>query len=255
MRAEAEHNLILGIASQLASAGPLDPTVLLATVERRGVEGCAFRTPPHKLGLTRMPRGAIPPLVNLVATLYPTLPAVLGPPDEAEELAGLWAARTGVTAVPGLRQGIYQLEAVVPPPPSPGSLRVAGPGDRPVVEEWLAAFAEDTGTMVGDPAATARERVEAGTVFLWDDGRPVAMAACAAKTPHGARVGYVYTPPAQRGRGYATALVAGLSDRLLRSGLRFCCLYTDLSNPVSNRIYQRIGYEWVCDVMDYVFRE
>jgi len=47
--------------------------------------------------------------------------------------------------------------------------------------------------------------------------------------------------------------VAALSEMLLDRGYQFCFLYTDLANPTSNRIYQRIGYEPVCDVIEYRF--
>jgi len=60
----------------------------------------------------------------------------------------------------------------------------------------------------------------------------------------------VYTPPELRGRGYASALVAELSQRMLDSGMSFCVLYTDLGNSTSNAIYQRIGYNAICDVRD-----
>jgi predicted GNAT family acetyltransferase len=81
------------------------------------------------------------------------------------------------------------------------------------------------------------------------------MAAWSGETPNGRRVGYVYTPPAHRRHGYATALVAYLSERILEDGCRFCFLYTDLDNPVSNSIYQQIGYRPVCDVMDWIIEE
>jgi predicted GNAT family acetyltransferase len=64
-----------------------------------------------------------------------------------------------------------------------------------------------------------------------------------------ARIGYVYSPPEWRGRGYATACVARVSQRVLDSGLQFCFLYTDLSNPTSNSIYRRLGYRPVYDVV------
>lgn len=64
----------------------------------------------------------------------------------------------------------------------------------------------------------------------------------------------VYTPPAARGRGYASACVAALSQRVLDDGAHFCMLYTDLANPVSNAIYQRIGYVPVADVTDWWLR-
>jgi hypothetical protein len=52
---------------------------------------------------------------------------------------------------------------------------------------------------------------------------------------------------------YATFRVAALTQRVLDSGKRFCCLYTDLTNPTSNSIYQRIGYREICDVDDWIF--
>jgi hypothetical protein len=63
----------------------------------------------------------------------------------------------------------------------------------------------------------------------------------------------VYTPPRFRRRGYASALVAELSRRLLDDGRDYCFLYTDLANPTSNRIYMDVGYELVCESADYAF--
>jgi predicted GNAT family acetyltransferase len=61
------------------------------------------------------------------------------------------------------------------------------------------------------------------------------------------RVGPVYTPPACRGRGYASAAVASLSQRLLDDGASRCMLFTDLSNPTSNKIYDALGYRRFAD--------
>ncbi len=83
---------------------------------------------------------------------------------------------------------------------------------------------------------------------LWEDGNePVSLAGWSGPTPNGIRIGPVYTPPDLRGRGYATALVAELSATLLEQGRRFCFLFTDLANPTSNAIYERIGYVRVCE--------
>ena len=92
-----------------------------------------------------------------------------------------------------------------------------------------------------------------GSLFLWEDRDPVSMAAGMAETPNGIRVGYVYTPPEARRRGYASACVAALSQHYLDQGRRFCFLYTDLANPTSNAIYQRMGYYPVSDIDDYNF--
>ena len=62
------------------------------------------------------------------------------------------------------------------------------------------------------------------------------------------RIGPVYTPPADRGRGYASNLVAATSQDVLDRGRRFCFLFTNVANPTSNKIYQALGYAVVCDV-------
>ena len=36
-------------------------------------------------------------------------------------------------------------------------------------------------------------------------------------------------------------------------GRRFCFLYTDLANPTSNAIYERIGYVRICDSAEIAF--
>jgi predicted GNAT family acetyltransferase len=97
-------------------------------------------------------------------------------------------------------------------------------------------------------------------LLLWEDeGEPVSLAGWGGPTPNGIRIGPVYTPPELRSRGYATALTAELSQRLLdgrlyQGGRQFCFLYTDLANPTSNAIYERIGYRLAAEAAEVVFR-
>jgi uncharacterized protein len=91
------------------------------------------------------------------------------------------------------------------------------------------------------------------TMYLWDDHEPVSMCGVGGETPHGVRIGPVYTPPRARRQGYASALVAEVSQVQLDRGRTFCFLFTDLANPTSNHIYQEIGYEPVRDVEVYRF--
>jgi hypothetical protein len=79
------------------------------------------------------------------------------------------------------------------------------------------------------------------------------MAASARPTKNAIAVNTVYTPPENRGNGYASGCVAQLSQRLLDSGYKSCVLFTDLANPTSNKIYQNIGYKPVADFTAYEF--
>lgn len=90
--------------------------------------------------------------------------------------------------------------------------------------------------------------------MLWEDaGATVSLAGFGNPTPNGTRVGPVYTHRRCEAGGYASALVGQMTAMLLNRGLRFCFLFTDLANPTSNNIYQRVGYEPVSDVDEYAF--
>lgn len=257
MRAEAENNLVLGIGGPPGSP----PRVFgdhcyLATVEDANeVVACAVRTPPYKAIITRAEQRPLELLVDDLATKYETLPTVLGPEPTVSLFAQLWSNRTGTPARPGMRQRLFEARHVRPPGSRPaGMLRIAQEADLPIITPWAAAFSEEARlTDPTDPREVARDRVGQGSVFIWDDGRPVSMAAWAGRTERGIRINFVYTPPDYRKRGYASACVADLTQRLLDEGQAFCCLYTDLANPTSNRIYQAIGYRPVCDMSDYHF--
>lgn len=256
MGAEAEHNLILAIAEGLkrrgSPRGASRPFFAVAEMDGR-VAGCAFRTPPHKLGVTRMPDSAAARLAEQVAARFDALPAVFGPRNVAEAFARAWSQRTGARWRLGMDQRIYRLEEVRPPTGVPGRIRAATREDLPMVADLAEGFAADTGVEFETSKKERADWVKEGCVFLWEDDEPVSMAVAKGATRHGIRVGYVYTPPERRRRGYASALVAQLSQRMLSEGFRFCVLYTDLSNPTSNAIYARVGYEPICDVVDVNF--
>lgn len=261
LKGEAENNLPLGIVGSLVrGADRYGSPLYFATIEQgEDVRGCAFRTPPYKLGLTRMPVDAIPSLASDVAEVYDTIPAVLGPTAVVRAFGEAWGALRGVKAAAGARQRIHMLDRVIAPSTTPpGTMRPATGADIPLVTAWLRSFARETGLPeVGDPRTQAHHLTggDGGNplLALWVDGAPVSMAGFPARTRHGVRISYVYTPPRHRRSGYATALVSQVSSQVLESGFRHCVLYTDLANRTSNNIYRRIGYRPVQDVMDVVF--
>ena len=58
----------------------------------------------------------------------------------------------------------------------------------------------------------------------------------------GKSIGNVFTPKEERGNGYAYNIVYRLSKEFLDSGLEYCVLFTDDSNPISNHVYEKMGY-------------
>ena len=163
-------------------------------------------------------------------------------------LAGLVAAHGQAT----VSERIFRLTEVQTPAAVPGRLRPAEPTDRALVRDWIDAFMREAlEPTAPDDVDAMTDRWLAGrgrTLYLWEDGEVVSLAGIGSPTPHGVRVGPVYTPPDRRGHGYASALVAGISQAALDAGRRFCFLFTDLANPTSNHIYETIGYRPVRDV-------
>jgi hypothetical protein len=269
---EAENNLIIGIPARAAEqSGAYGPhPIYLATVDEGDrMIAAAVRTPPHRV-IVYSALGADPDPLRLIlddilafgADFPPDSPAaqltgVNAHSDTALAFATLWSEASGKSFTPGMRLRIYELREVFPPEDVPGSLRSASESELDLLAEWVYRFNVDCGL----PPIDEREARDVagryllnGNVFFWVvEGRPVSMAGRGRHSSHGITVNLVYTPPELRGRGYASACVAALSQQLLDAGWEFCNLYTDLANPISNSIYQRIGYRPVCDSNEYVF--
>lgn len=251
LASEAEHNLHLSLAYVRRDAGATGADVLFGTVEQDGdLVGCVIRTPPHKVLITSMPPEAAPDIVGPVAELYDEIPAVLGQADSAVAVASAWTALKGGGWETGMQQRIYRLDQVEPVRPVPGAMRLATMDDLELLTDWGTGFARDAGHAFLLAREQVNRMIERQDPHIWQDESPASMAVAQGATPNGCRVGYVYTPPELRGRGYASALIARLSQRMLDSGMTFCVLYTDLGNPTPNAIYQRIGYNAICDVRD-----
>ncbi|HLW47474.1 MAG TPA: GNAT family N-acetyltransferase [bacterium] len=259
---EACHNLLLGIPARLIARGPAaaEGVYLAAAVDRGRIAGAAMMTPPWHMVLSKTAHpDAVRCIAEDAAAIRPAPAGVNALEDVAPEFVGIWRRLTGEPAQRILTERIHRLDAVRPVPDVAGRLRPADTTDRPLLVCWLQAFADEifTGdkrrpgnaqTVVDDRLATPGEGI-----VLWEDSEARCVAGYGSGTKHGIRIGPVYTPPEHRNRGYATACVAALSRQLLEQGRRFCMLFTDLENPGSNRIYQRIGYEPVCDVAEYRF--
>ena len=253
---EAHHNLLFGILAGLKEKP--NAQAYFALVEDGDICAVAVRTPPHNLVLSlTSDKNALGLLVKDVQEVSPDLSGVLGLTDDAAAFAELWKAETGQPYTLGMRQCIYCSSTIQGVTGVKGSLRRAEERDRLLLVDWLAAFSEEAlgGTERGEAErlADAFLRGSGKNIYLWEDDEAVSMAGYNGPTPHGIRVSAVYTPPEHRGRGYARACTAALSQILLDS-YQFCFLFTDRANATSNYIYQQIGYKPVCDVNEYRFR-
>lgn len=263
---EAENNLALGIISTVQAGEYRDREPFFAVVHETGaphpasIVAVALRTPPFPVVIALTPDAANPQSARLLAA---ELHRVFGADIEgfnadarvAAAYVEAWSELTGAEASVHMKTRIYRCTAVRAPRSVGGAARAATPLDRQALEQMVTGFYRDALPQeydAGRVEAFVQRSLTADPdqrgLLLWEaGGEVVSMAAYTGRTPHGIRVSAVYTPPEHRRHGYASACVAELTRRLLQRGREFCFLFTDLSNPTSNKIYQEIGYRPVSD--------
>jgi predicted GNAT family acetyltransferase len=253
------HTVALTVLSRLPhNPSPRESAPLLVTVHDDGeLRGAAFCTPPWPLGVSGLPVNCAPAAADLLASVGVDLTGVTGPSTEASAFASAWSSATGRGAHVAISQRLYRLTELTVPQ-VPGTWRLATEQDVPRLGQWHRAFAEEaTGHLREPPSAQemALRSLAAGDAnVLWEiDGAAVAWACARNPVVEMSRIGPVYTPGSHRGRGYGSAVTAAASEWARGSGAREVVLFTDLANPVSNSIYQRIGYRPVLDAVEVAF--
>lgn len=260
LRNEAESCVIFGVLSRLIDSGfippeglaPLMMTVVAADGQCLAVATITLQYP---VVLTAASPAAAAAMAAGLHEARITVRGVVGATGTSEAFARAWAGLTGSSWRCDTRLGLYQSDQVIAPPFVPGSFRGAEETDF----DLLLGFAECFYRKIREPTPTPREpltrAINERRLHVWcdDTGRIVSMAAWAGPTPNGVRVNFVYTPPELRGRGFASNCVATLTRQLLASGRKSVFLFTDMANPVSNRIYQRIGYRHIADQQKILF--
>ncbi len=265
LQREAENNLLLGVAGRLAK-DPQGAATICAVEDSGEIVMAGVQSKKWNLVVARGPEAAVDLMVRELSAKPPVgsepqgrrqaaeIPGVSGPAETAARFAEKWGEATSVRCTHHTWLRIYETRSVKRPMDVNGSMSPATSDDLDLIVDWMIEFSK----LIGDQNHTRREEVEqrldAGHFFLWrDGGKVVSIAAWAGPTPNGVRINSVYTPIEFRNRGYASANVAALTQHLLDGGRKFVFLFTDLKNPTSNSIYQKIGYRAVCDFDDYRF--
>jgi predicted GNAT family acetyltransferase len=158
---------------------------------------------------------------------------------------------------------LFELGELAMPPAPDGRLRHATYDDAALCLEWFVDFepaaAEQAGRTdhhaIGESFTLddVRARIDDRIIWLWEDAGGEVVHLTGANVPANGvtRIGPVYTPRHARGRGYASRAVAEVSRHYVEQGVR-CCLFTDQANPVSNHVYESIGYRPVVDMVNLV---
>ena len=279
----------LAVAGDYLAADPVISTVVTTVAHRLLAQQADRIAPPSRnWWLVVRNASAVAGAGMRTAPFAPYPPFLLPMPDQAavalaralhergEEVLGLNGALPAVdlcaaelTRLGGGRVQVsqhtrlHELGELVWPAGVPGGLQAATEDDVELVMEWFGAFMGDADEQAGRPrGASAHDvpdraemlrRLRAGWLWFWvtEAGDRVHLTSVSPPSFGVARVGPVYTPPAQRGCGWASNAVAEISRRIQAEGSRVC-LFTDQANPTSNKIYTALGYQPVADMANLV---
>lgn len=256
---EVLHNLQLGIYNNLIN----NPEIYkinpyLAAVEQNGkIIAAAMMVLPYNLLLSKIKDfKAIDIIAEDLHQQYESLTNVNAPLLESKAFAEKWCLLKNLSYKLKLPLRIFKLEKVELSSQAKGNLKLATANDKELLKSWHDAFnLEALGSIELDSKSWVERVLQKKTAYLWENENPVSIACSTRTTPKGIGINMVYTPPEYRKQGYASACVAALSQTLLNKGYKFCFLFTDLSNPTSNKIYQEIGYKPVGDWNNYSFED
>jgi GNAT superfamily N-acetyltransferase len=248
----ARQTVALSIVEQLRAGHRWSdaPALFGWYADGEAVRGAVCMTPPYEMLLAAVPDDTVADLVEALRAAEVALPGVNGDVPAVERFAAAWRAGTALHARTVFDQRLYALGTLRPPDPlPPGRARPGADADLDLATRWLRAFQEEAGVPATDVARAARASIDDRRLWLWEDegGAVVALAGRTAPAAGVSRIAPVYTPPASRRRGYGTAVTAACTAEALARGIEHVVLFTDLANPTSNAIYQRIGYRPVTD--------
>ncbi|MHA2347394.1 MAG: GNAT family N-acetyltransferase [Candidatus Hodarchaeales archaeon] len=261
---EAENNLLFGILSRLKNNihtySDTEKPVFITVSKNNKVELVSIRTPPHNQLLSYTDKlNTINFLVDELSKIASDLPGIMGFKAGALRFAQRWVLKNNISYKLDMHERIYQLDKVNKETLGPNHFSLAIPDEKKLLLNYLEAFIKEALPKTSpEEIKRSQKRLELAienqkVYVLKIKEKIVSMVQRAGETPNGQTINMVYTPPAERRKGYATETVAKVSQKILHEGKKYCFLFTDLTNPTSNKIYQTIGYKPVIDMDVYLF--
>jgi len=251
---EIEHSVVLQSARQArADDSRYERPIYWATIEDAGrLVGCAYRTPPFKVGVTLLPDAAIAPLVaDLVATYPGPIGGFSGPDPTVSTLATAWVDRRGGSWTVNTRGRLMSFSEGTGDDGASkkGVLRLANTNDTALAQSWGAAASIDSGIAALDGNLCV-ELIRAKLLYFFADDRARCMIGLLRETRESVAVGIVYTPATFRGQGYGTAALRALNRLLDERGVKNRYLWIDPRSDGAQALAAKLGCRFVIDSLD-----
>ena len=186
-------------------------------------------------------------VMNLLTFLaYVKVPGITAEPTLANFFAEEYEKERKTSYSLTMEMEAYERLEIIPPKKVEGKMLLSSDENVEYVAKFISGFYLDghgmkveSNTLLGK----AKSMIETRNLYIWVvDGVPVSMTNVSHRSPRHARINSVCTPPEQRKKGYASALVHEVCGVVEKEKLT-PMLYADVLNPSSNKIYQDLGFK------------
>lgn len=259
LQKESFYNFKLGLSGAIQNNNlkAVDP-LYFALFEGSNLVGCALRADPEKpLAISKMSKSAVEVLIQELVDQKITLCGIIGEVEASTYFKDVWLKKHQLAFKLNIHLGIYEANEIFTPDNNT-EIILGTENHKDIIFKFVKGFSADC-----FPNREYKDEeldkicirhINNKSIYLLknDLGEIVAMAANTRGSTNVGTISLVYTPPEIRGKGYGALVTAKVSEIVLKEK-KFANLSTDLANPISNSIYQKIGYKRIGENIHYDF--
>ncbi len=259
---ESFYNLKLGLSDAILKNNlNVSAPLYFALFEKEQFVGCALRTDATKpLAISLMSTLAIEALIDFLMEQKISLLGVIGEVHTTNQFKELWLQKhqiQSLTSKLNIHLGIYETDKIIFPE-SDQKIILGTDEHQETIFKFIKGFSEDCFPNREHKDAeieklTLRHITNKSLYLLKNNsGEIVSMAANTRGSINGGTISLVYTPNEFRKKGYGSVVTAKVAEIILKEK-KFANLFTDLTNPTSNSIYQKIGFKKIGENIHFDF--
>ncbi len=259
LKHEAKHQLMLSNAYRLKTNASKPNHFMGIIHENHDIKVIFLYMAPYNLLVDSFSEISTEDLYDFTFAIYqkcPSLPGINAPFYIAEPFCEFFHQISGKFYYKRLGMDImvlHELESIDLPK---GSMRLATLDDLNLVNQWVLSFHQESlneAVKLEDVDKSNRLRIEQSRLFLFENEHQmiVSMGAIARTLQKGCSLSLIYSDALKRNQGYGLAITHYLSKHILSLGYEYVTLFVDLSNPISNRVYQKLGFKVISSQYDF----
>lgn len=256
---ESFYNLKFGLVNAIKdNTIETSSSLFLVISENHQTIGFALRSNLERpLAISKMPTSALEKLISYLVDQKITLAGIIGEVETVEAFNKNWISSQPFKYKLNLHLGVYETKTIVDQDLE-NELILGSAQHEKIIFSFIKGFLNEcfSNDIHTDENIDklCKRNIENKAIYLLKNkkGDIVSMAANSRRTTNGGTISLVFTPPEFRGQGLGSSVTAKVAKLILKDK-KFANLFTDMSNPTSNSIYQKIGFKMIGENIHYDF--